>query len=364
MMTRETFLAFAVCVFYGCTSLVLGLLNKALLSSYNFSCIFTLLTAQKGLELLLCVVSRDFFKNPFGVPRFDRDTYVKSLRMGVLMVANVAIGLWGLSIVNVPMFFCIRRLVSPTIIFYEAVFLGKMTPMDVTTAIGLIFAGTIIAGWDTLNSDIIGYSITFLNNLITAASSSAQKEFADAAKAAKLTTAENSAWFTMYYTALTALPLSAALAVSSNEVATFAAFEHVDKGTFWFGFVVSLAIGPLLTYSSILCTTFNSPLAMSVTGNVKDVASTVLGAVLFPGFTATAKNVGGLGLTFVGAGYYTFIKFNESNSTKTGGPSPKEGGAQPLPSPKSGIELAEEGAVMPSTTTAAQGSSVKRGRIA
>ena len=358
MMSKETFLGFSVCVFYGCTSLLLGLLNKALLSSYNFKCIFTLLTVQKALEYILCVVSRDFFKNPFSVPRFDKDMYMSSLRMGVLMVANVAIGLWGLSIVNVPMFFCIRRLVSPTIIFYEAVFLGKMTPTDVTTAVGLIFAGTVIAGWDTLNSDLVGYSITFLNNLVTAASSSSQKVFSDAAIASSVTTKETSAWFTMYYTSLTALPLSAALAVLSGEIGMLTTFEHADKPTFWFGFCVSLFIGPLLTYSSILCTTYNSPLAMSVTGNMKDVASTVLGAIMFPGFTPTAKNVGGLSLTFVGAGAYSFIKLKESNKGSAAA-------SQPPPALlKSEIEQAEEGTVIISSSPISQNNNIKRGRLA
>jgi hypothetical protein len=67
----------------------------------------------------------------------------------------------------------------------------------------------------------------------------------------------------------------------------------------------------MLTYSSILCTTYNSPLAMSITGNVKDVASTVLGAFLFPGFEATAKNVGGLTLSFVGAATYSYINLKK-----------------------------------------------------
>jgi hypothetical protein len=173
-------LSLAVCVFYGASSLLLGLLNKALLSSFNFSCIFFLLSAQKSLELALCVISRDFFKNPFGVPHYDRAIHLKSLRAGVLMVANVAVGLWGLSLVNVPMFFCIRRLVSPTILAYDAAFLGKYAPADVQGAVGVIMLGTLIAGWDTLSSDVVGYSITFVNNLCTAASASAQKEFSDA----------------------------------------------------------------------------------------------------------------------------------------------------------------------------------------
>ena len=215
--------------------------------------------------------------------------------------------------VNVPMFFCIRRLVSPTILLYEYLSQGKVADANVQAAVGTIMVGTLIAGWDTLSSDIVGYSITFLNNLCTAASSVSQKAFCDKTKLGALGT--------LYYTSLTALPLSLLMALVFGEFETLMAFKHLHDGGFWFGFAVALSLGPLLTYSSILCTTYNSPLAMSITGNIKDLASTVLGAVLFKGFVATTKSVGGLGLTFVGAGIYSYInlKKGQAKAASAGG---------------------------------------------
>jgi solute carrier family 35 protein len=302
-VTSPLLLSLAVCVFYGSASLAIGLVNKALLSSYNFNCIFLLLATQMALQLVMCVVSRDFFRNPFKVPVYDRATHVLSLRLGVLYVANVAVGLVGLSMVNVPMFFCIRRLVSPMILFYEYCFLGKVADSNVQSAVALIVAGTVLAGWDTLNADIRGYTVTFVNNLCTAASSSSQKQFSDTTKLG--------ATGTLFYTSMTALPICIVLGIATGEVASLQAFPHLYESSFWFGFCVSLSLGPLLTYSSILCTTYNSPLAMSITGNVKDIASTLLGAILFPGFDATAKNMGGLALSFAGAGFYSYINLQK-----------------------------------------------------
>jgi solute carrier family 35 protein len=296
-------ISLAVCVFYGASSLAIGLVNKALLSSYNFNCIFFLLATQMLLQLIMCLVSRDFFSNPFKVPKYDRATHVLSLRLGILYVANVAVGLIGLSMVNVPMFFCIRRLVSPMILFYEYLFLNKVADTNVQGAVALIVAGTVMAGWDTLNSDIRGYAVTFVNNLCTAASSSSQKQFSDTTKLGAVGT--------LFYTSLTAFPLCVLLAVLTGEVPALIEFPHLFDSSFWFGFIVSLSLGPLLTYSSILCTTYNSPLAMSITGNVKDVASTSLGAILFPGFLATPKTLGGLALSFAGAGFYSYINLQK-----------------------------------------------------
>jgi len=235
--------------------------------------------------------------------------------------------------VNVPMFFCIRRLVSPTILLYEYLRFGKVADTSVQGAVGTIMVGTLIAGWDTLNSDLLGYTVTFFNNICTAASSVAQKGFSDKTKLGALGT--------LYYTSLTALPLSLLMAAVFGEFSTLAAFPHLYDSGFWFGFGVALSLGPLLTYSSILCTTYNSPLAMSITGNIKDVASTVLGAVLFAGFEPTTKSVGGLALTFVGAGAYSYINLKKGQAAK-----PASEGATATPAPSSITKEVEEGALI------------------
>jgi len=54
-----------------------------------------------------------------------------------------------------------------------------------------------------------------------------------------------------------------------GEFKTAAAFAHFYDPKFILGFAASSGMGLLLTYSSVLSTTFNSPLATSVTGNIK-----------------------------------------------------------------------------------------------
>jgi hypothetical protein len=149
---------------------------KNLLSGYRFECYFFIMAAQMGLQLGLCILTRDFLKNPFGVPVYDRAVHMKSLRMGVTNVLNVAAGFIALKMVNVPMFLCIRRLVAPTILAYDLLFLGKWASGGVNGAVGAILLGTLVAGWDTLSSDLVGYSITFVNNLLSAAVRAGREE--------------------------------------------------------------------------------------------------------------------------------------------------------------------------------------------
>lgn len=153
----------------GTTSGSLSLIIKHLLSGYHFECYFIILAAQMGLQLGLCILTRDVFENPFGVPVYDRAIHMKSLRMGVTNVLNVAVGFIALKMVNVPMFLCIRRLMAPTILAFEYFFEGGRTTGGVYGAVSAILLGTIVAGWDTLSSDIVGYTITLVNNLFSAA---------------------------------------------------------------------------------------------------------------------------------------------------------------------------------------------------
>jgi hypothetical protein len=49
----------------------------------------------------------------------------------------------------------------------------------------------------------------------------------------------------------------------------------LQEWLFWM--TVSSLLGVLMTYSTVLCNSYNSPLATSVTGNTKDIVSTLIG---------------------------------------------------------------------------------------
>lgn len=117
---------------------------------------------------------------------------------------------------------------------------------------------------------------------------------------------------TLYYNAMTAAPLAFVLCLANGEIAELLNFPYLTDAKFWFSFVVACLLGPILTYSSMLCTTYNSPLATSVTGNIKDIATTIFGAILFPGFAPTVSNVLGLTLSFGGAGAYSVINLKKA----------------------------------------------------
>ena len=199
-----------VAAFYATMSVSLSLLNKALLSSYKFECYFTLLATQLVLSLTFCIFTRDFLGNPFSVAPFKMETLQAAIPMGVAYIFNVTLGFVGLTLVNVPMFFCIRRLVPICILIYEWATMGKTAERPIIGSVLVIAAGTTLAGWETLSDGIVGYTVTFLNNIATAAAFVMQKQFSTSTKV--------STFSVVYYNGLVALPITLVGIIVMGEV--------------------------------------------------------------------------------------------------------------------------------------------------
>ena len=154
----------AVCVFYATSAGALSLVNKVLLSGYAFDGVFSLLGAQLLAALLLLFGTKRLLGNPLGVPDVDAATLRLAAPMGLVYVANVTAGLAGLQLVNLPMFFCVRRMVPLCVLALEWALLRKVADPATQAAVAAVTLGAVVAGWETLSTDGLGYAITMLNN--------------------------------------------------------------------------------------------------------------------------------------------------------------------------------------------------------
>jgi hypothetical protein len=116
----------------------------------------------------------------------------------------------------------------------------------------------------------------------------------------------------LYYNSMTSFPLSLFLAFALGEVSALSSFPYRNDPAFYISFLMCTSMGPLITYSTILCTTYNSALTTSITGNVKDIGLTIVGGLLFGDFTPTLSNTTGILLSFFGAGGYSYMSFLQS----------------------------------------------------
>lgn len=109
-----------------------------------------------------------------------QDILRASLWPGFLNVANIVVGWYGMALVNIPLFLCVRRTATAIVLFTEFWIRGKVESSGIQLSVGLIVAGAVIAGWDViLGGDSLGLMYTMMNNFLTAYSHTESKVFAD-----------------------------------------------------------------------------------------------------------------------------------------------------------------------------------------
>jgi len=296
----------------------MSMIYKLILSSYGFEAPFLLLSGQAAAGLIFTLAAMRFFPAPMlQLPeKLSWDVYKASFVVGALYVANLAVGWYGLALVDVPMFLAIRRTTTILVMIVEFMMLGTVPSGQVRMAVGVLMLGTVVAAWDTFNDDFRGYMFTIGNNVITAFQSTAAKRFSKQ---------QNIKGFGLVlYNSITAVPLSLLLAGLQGEFAY--AYNHpaATDPTFYVAVTVASCAGAFMTYVVLLCTTVNSPTATSVTGNIKDIVTTFIGAWLFPGFVPTFGKILGLGISFAGGGWFTYSKLMERDA-----PAPKPADEEP-----------------------------------
>ena len=110
-LSQESIRSLYICFAYGASSVLISLVYKALLSSYKFEGKFLLLACQQFVSLLFCMFAGTFLSGVpgFEIPKIRRTELIESIWPGVLNVANIVCGWYGMALVNIPLFLCIRR---------------------------------------------------------------------------------------------------------------------------------------------------------------------------------------------------------------------------------------------------------------
>jgi solute carrier family 35 protein len=299
-----------ICALYAGTSIAISMIYKAVLSVYAFDAKFLLLAMQLGMSVAFCSFAKARLQHIPGLelPDFNWDLARASVPMGLLFFANVAVGWYGLQLVNVPMFLCVRRTATAFTLAAEWYVLRKSASPVVRGAVGLIVAGAVVAGWESLSRDWLGYVYTLGNNAFTALSLTHTKKFSDRTGVR--------GFGVVMYNAYVALPVTLFFAVASGELSYLASYPRLWEPGFLLSVLVASSLGVFMSYIVFLCTTVNSPLATSITGNMKDVVSTVLGMALFSGFVPTAYTGAGLAISFTGSGVFSYAKLVEASQTR------------------------------------------------
>jgi solute carrier family 35 protein len=119
----------------------------------------------------------------------------------------------------------------------------------------------------------------------------------------------------MFYNNMMSIPLIVVL-VFFLELNSVLHYPRLFELGFIICFAMSAVQAFLLNYFIFLCSTVNSPLTTSITGQIKAVASSVIGLFLFGDVTITLLLLLGLLISTIGSVYYGVIKYQQQIAAK------------------------------------------------
>lgn len=219
----------------------------------------------------------------------------------------VITGLWSLGYVNVPIYNTLRRMTTLIVIVAEFVSFKKLVPLDEGLSVVLMVAGAFVAGYGDLTFNFVGYSLTILNCLVTAG-------YLVSIKLTKQKTGCGE-FEMMFYNNIESIPIVLVI-VLLFEAKDVVHYEHLFNFGFILCFLMSSVLAFLLNWFIFLCSTVNSPLTTSVTGQIKAIVSTIIGLFIFGDVIITGLLIAGLLVSTAGSLYYGYIKYNQQMANR------------------------------------------------
>lgn len=291
--------SFVYCLLYGSTSVSITFFNKAIFSVYEFRfpCIVTL------VQILVCIISLTIAQS-FGyltLPTITRQTSRQVYPLTIVWWLYVVSGIGALRYLTIPMFSTLRKSTAMIVLILEAIVLKKRAKPSVWLSIIIMVGGGFIAGAFDLSYSSMGYILVSICCVATALY---------LVLIVRVTNASKMGTFSLlYYNNVLALPLMLAyLLLFTNEMEQVKQYPYLGDKKFLLFLLFSAAQATLLNISIFLCTKLNSPLATTVTGQMKDFITIGFGLFVFGDVVLSLPNLAGLGISLFGSLMYSVIK--------------------------------------------------------
>eukprot|EP00466_Bigelowiella_natans_P016448 jgi/Bigna1/132817/aug1.19_g7525 len=152
------------------------------------------------------------------------------------------------------------------------------------------------------------YLCVFANNTLTASYLVAMKFYFGSLNLAAVDV--------LRYNCVLSIPSIAILTISNGQLVHVLYSLESTTVDFFYLFLASGFMAFFVNFSTYWCTHVNSPLTTSVTGQLKNVLTTVLGMLIFPDVHINSTFLVGIGLGTVGGIMFSVHKFMESQKVK------------------------------------------------
>nr|XP_012140225.1 PREDICTED: UDP-sugar transporter UST74c-like isoform X1 [Megachile rotundata]XP_012140226.1 PREDICTED: UDP-sugar transporter UST74c-like isoform X1 [Megachile rotundata] len=293
------FAAVGSAVFYGLSSFMITVVNKTVLTSFEFPSFQILGIGQMLSTILLLFVAKKLRYVEF--PNLEVTTFAKIWPLPVIFIGNMIFGLGGTKQLSLPMFTALRRFSILMTMIAEYYVLGAKARVSVQLSVYTMIIGAMVAALNDLAFNLKGYVFILLNDFFTAVNGVYMKK--------KLDKKELGKYGLMYYNSLFMVVPAIAISCWMGDARSALEFPYWYDVFFLVQFGLSCVMGFVLSYSMILCTLYNSALTTTIIGCLKNICVTYLGMVIGGDYIFTWLNFIGLNLSVVGSLVYTWVTF-------------------------------------------------------
>lgn len=291
----------ASALFYGLSSFMITVVNKTVLTTFGFPSFQVLGIGQMFATVLVLLAARKLRYVDY--PSLEATTFVKIWPLPLIYIGNMLFGLGGTKQLSLPMFTALRRFSILMTMIAEYYILGVKARLSIQLSVYTMILGAILAALNDLAFNLEGYIFILLNDFFTAANGVYMKK--------KLDSKELGKYGLMYYNSLFMLGPAVLLAWWMGDIVQALDFPDWTNLLFVLQFVLSCAMGFILSYSMLLCTLYNSALTTTIIGCLKNICVTYLGMVIGGDYIFSWLNFVGLNLSVIGSLVYTWVTFRK-----------------------------------------------------
>lgn len=298
-------------LFYGLASFLITVVNKTVLTSYRFPSFLVLSLGQLAASIAVLFLGKHF--NIVKFPDFSRDIPRRIFPLPLIYLGNMMFGLGGTQALSLPMFAALRRFSILMTMILELRILGIRPTTAVQVSVYAMVGGALLAASDDLTFNLQGYLFVMITNTLTAANGVYMKK--------KLDTADMGKYGLMYYNSLFMFVPALVGTWLCGDLEKAWQFDAWDDPIFVIQFLMSCVMGFILTYSTILCTQYNSALTTTIVGCLKNISITYIGMFIGGDYLFSWLNSIGINISVAGSllyAYVTFRKKSPSLGTGTG----------------------------------------------
>lgn len=306
LLRSDLFQKLGSALFYGVASFLLTVVNKTVLTSWQFPSFLVISIGQLGAAIIVLYIGK--LLKIVSIPNFTPDIPGKMNPLPFFHFGNMVTGLGGTQAMPLPMFTAIRRFSILMTMLLEFKILGVKPSIAVQLSVWCMVGGAILAASDDLSFTIEGYTYVMLANVITAAYGVYIKQ--------KLDTIDIGKYGIMFYNSLLMFIPAVMLAWLTGDLRTAYEYQHWWNPLFMIQFLISCFMGFVLTYSVFLCTQYNSALTTAMVGCFKNVFVSYLGMFIGGDYIFSLLNCVGINISILGSIYYTYIIFAKKRTPR------------------------------------------------